>query len=304
MWMGQLDQALDHLQQAVAMHDPAHPPGALTQFGVDPRAGGQARLAWTLCLLGRVERSKQMLIPARSNEHSLPQDAARNRLHLALRGMCARDVIETRTDARALAELSVRHKLDAYSRYAECLLAWADLESGDNTTDAMARLERGVAYLSRGARLYGVLFQAHLAVAHAAHGQQEQALEMIERATDDSDGVSPGWCDAELWRLRGSMFTHGTLLDLHEAERCLARALVIARDQGAGLWELRSAVSLAQLHFARGDAPKATGLLLAVSKHFNGGCAADLTEASALMTQLGLCWPSSHPDDLAATSEQ
>jgi predicted ATPase len=63
----------------------------------------------------------------------------------------------------------------------------------------------------------------------------------------------------------------------------------LARAQGAQLWELRTAVSLARHLAIRGERAEAGSLLASVYEKFTEGFdAADLVEARVLLRGLGL----------------
>jgi predicted ATPase len=78
---------------------------------------------------------------------------------------------------------------------------------------------------------------------------------------------------------------HGDTGEL--AERSLLRALTVARDRHARLWELRAATSLARLWAERGRRPEAHDLLSPVYRWFTEGFdTPDLKEANALLDEL------------------
>ena len=71
------------------------------------------------------------------------------------------------------------------------------------------------------------------------------------------------------------------------AEELYAKALSIAREQEAKLWELRAAVSLAQLRRDQGRRAEARDLLAPVYGWFTEGFdTPDLREAKALLDEL------------------
>jgi hypothetical protein len=61
------------------------------------------------------------------------------------------------------------------------------------------------------------------------------------------------WYEAELYRLMAEALI--TKSDRQDAERWLRRALQTAQKQGARLWELRAATSLARLGAIKASAP-------------------------------------------------
>ena len=64
------------------------------------------------------------------------------------------------------------------------------------------------------------------------------------------------WFEPELHRLMAEARIASTPSDPAEAEASLGRALVMAREQGARLWELRAATSLAKLRRDQVDGVK------------------------------------------------
>jgi predicted ATPase len=72
-----------------------------------------------------------------------------------------------------------------------------------------------------------------------------------------------------------------------EAEENFLQALSVARNQGARMWELRAAISLARLWAGRGKQLQAYSLLGSIYDCFAGGAdTVDQREAAALLDQL------------------
>jgi predicted ATPase len=95
------------------------------------------------------------------------------------------------------------------------------------------------------------------------------------------------WFVAELNRHKGQLL----LRQGHPgaAEELYCEALGIAAEQGAKLWELRAATSLARLHRDQGRHAAARDLLAPVYSWFSEGFhTPDLKEAGALLSELGL----------------
>jgi predicted ATPase len=79
--------------------------------------------------------------------------------------------------------------------------------------------------------------------------------------------------------------------DDEAAEELYGKALSIAAEQGAKLWELRAAVNLARLRRDQGRCAEARDLLAPIYGWFTEGFdTAGLREAKALLDQLG-AWP-------------
>lgn len=104
--------------------------------------------------------------------------------------------------------------------------------------------------------------------------------ETIRRA---SEGVS-GWCAPEVLRVAGELARRSGSDDARvTAEDYFRRSLRLAAEQGALSWELRSAMSLAELYLGEGRSADAHALLDPVRKRFVEGLeTADLMLASRL----------------------
>jgi predicted ATPase len=72
-----------------------------------------------------------------------------------------------------------------------------------------------------------------------------------------------------------------------QAEESFHQAIAVARDQGARVWELRAATSLARLWHVQGRRAEAHDLLAPVYGWFTEGLdTPDLKEAKALLDEL------------------
>ena len=121
----------------------------------------------------------------------------------------------------------------------------------------------------------------------ACTGRHQEALQAVERAILECEKSAEGWCDAELWRLRGEVVLRDPEGDAQEAVRSFDRALALARRRGAKLWELRAATSLARLWTAQAHHGRAFDLLAPIYASFTEGFdTADLREAKALLGPL------------------
>jgi predicted ATPase len=106
----------------------------------------------------------------------------------------------------------------------------------------------------------------------------DDALQIVERTGER-------WFAAELNRHKGQLLLrHGHAA---AAEKFYRKALCIAEEQEAKLWELRAAVSLARLWGEQRRRVETRDLLAPVYGWFNEGFdTADLKEAKALIDEL------------------
>jgi predicted ATPase len=116
-------------------------------------------------------------------------------------------------------------------------------------------------------------------------GKSKMALGYIEAAHQHAETYGEHYMSAEIHRL------HAEVLHIREAaaveiEGYLRAALKIARQQGARLWELRAATSLARLWRAEGRGVEACSLLRPLLASFTEGFGLpDLIEAGALLSR-------------------
>jgi predicted ATPase len=106
----------------------------------------------------------------------------------------------------------------------------------------------------------------------------DEALQTVERTGER-------WFAAEVNRHKGQLLLrHG---QSEAAEELYRNALGIAEEQGAKVWELRAAVSLARLRRDQGRRSEARDLLAPVYGWFTEGFdTPDLKEAKALLDEL------------------
>jgi predicted ATPase len=116
-------------------------------------------------------------------------------------------------------------------------------------------------------------------------GQIEEALTLLDDALQTVEKTGECWFAAELNRHRGQLLLRQGQSEA--AEELYRRALGIAGEQGANLWELRAAVSLARLLRDQRRCTEARDLLAPVYGWFTEGFdTLDLKEAKALVDEL------------------
>jgi predicted ATPase len=142
-------------------------------------------------------------------------------------------------------------------------------------------------YEATGSELFSSYFLALLADAHGRAGQAATGLRLAADALDRVGRTGVRWIEAELHRLRGDLLLVLLGADQPEAEACFRRALAVAREQDAKMWELRAAISLARLWRDQGKRAMAHDLLAPIYGWFTEGFeTADLRDAKALLDEL------------------
>jgi predicted ATPase len=166
------------------------------------------------------------------------------------------------------------------------LRGWAHAMLGQQEA-GIAQMQQGLAaYQSTGAALFRPLFLTLLAEGYNSAGQATEGLRVLADALDMVDSTAERFYEAEIHRLQGELLLaqEGTRYTLAEAERCLQKALDLARRQQARSLELRAATSLSRLWRQQGKQGDASRLLLETHGWFTEGFdTADLQEVQALL---------------------
>jgi predicted ATPase len=129
------------------------------------------------------------------------------------------------------------------------------------------------------------LYIALLAGACEIAGQIEEGAARLDQALQVVERTGERWFGAELDRQRGRLLLRQGHPEA--AEELYRKALGIAREQEAKLWELRAAASLARLWRDQGRRSAARDLLAPVYDWFTEGFATpDLKAAKAVIDGL------------------
>jgi predicted ATPase len=163
---------------------------------------------------------------------------------------------------------------------------WVKVKNTDVTEGMSLQRSGSSAFRATGAEL---LWMPHhtalLAEACEIAGQIEGALTLLDDALQIVERTGECWFAAELNRCKGQLL----LRQRHPeaAEELYRKALSIAREQEAKLWELRAAASLARLRRDQGRRAEAGDLLAPIYGWFTEGFdTPDLKEAKALLDEL------------------
>jgi adenylate cyclase len=170
----------------------------------------------------------------------------------------------------------------AWAAWGHTTAGWARAKGG-LTSSGMSQIEHGLA-LFRGAGVK-ILQPFHLALAaevSMALGARVDARGYLDQALDQIEQWGERWFAPEAYRMMGILMAAEDLPA--EAEKWFDKALHEARRQNTKGWELRAALSQAQLMQHQGRSEAAAALLGPVYNWFTEGFAtSDLTQARALL---------------------
>jgi predicted ATPase len=110
-------------------------------------------------------------------------------------------------------------------------------------------------------------------------------MTLVNEALQIAERTGERWFLSELNRLKGQLLLRQRHTET--AEELYRKALSVAQEQNAKLWELRAATSLARLRREQGRRTEARDLLAPVYDWFTEGFeTADLKEAKAVLDEL------------------
>ena len=161
---------------------------------------------------------------------------------------------------------------------------WAELKNGD-VAEGMSLLRSGWdAHRATGAGLLVPYYTALLASACEIAGQIEESFALVDDALRMIERTGERWFAAEVHRQKGQLLDRQGQSDA--AEEMYRKALSVAADQEAKLWELRATANLARLHRDLGRRAEARELLAPIYGWFTEGFdGPDLKQAKALLDE-------------------
>jgi predicted ATPase len=196
-----------------------------------------------------------------------------------------RDDMALGQQADQLVSLTIEQGFRQWHAQGTIYRGWVQARNGD-VAEGMPLLRSGiVAFRASGTEAWLPHFLALHASACDLAGIAEEGLSLLDEAMQIVDRTGERWLEAELHRVKGQLLLR--LGHTEAAEELYRKALSIARDQEAKLWELRAVMSLAGLRRDQGRRAEARDLLAPVYGWFTEGFdTRDLKEAQRLLDEL------------------
>ena len=276
-----------HLEAGLALYDPTSHGSLVGRSGTYPHLSSQAMLGLVLFCLGfpdqALARGRAAIADARRLAHpaSLATSLAYGIRLLSLVG----DNPVLCDWADQLVALGTEQGFPLYRALGSIFRGSASVKN-DEVADGRSLLCSGLtAFRATEAELWIPHFVALLAEACEAAGQIEEALSLLDDALQIVERTGERWFAAELNRHKGQLLLRQGHTEA--AEEFYRKALRIAQEQEAKLWELRAAVSLTRLRYDQGRRSEARDLLAPVYGWFiEGFDTPDLRRARALLNDL------------------
>jgi predicted ATPase/class 3 adenylate cyclase len=285
---GRLMSSRSHLEELLALYDPISHSSLVDQAGIHPQNNAQSSLGISLLCLGYAEqalaRCNAAIAEARNLAHlpSLAVSLVNSARVLSLLG----DSATLGGLADELYAITAEQGFPVWRAQGMVFRGWVKVKNGDLAEGVSLLRSGSAAYRSTGAKLWMPYYISLLARAYEIAAQIEEAAALMDDALQTAEGTGERWLEAELNRQEGQLLLRQGRTEA--AEELYCKALSIAREQEAKLWELRAVVSLARLRRDQGRHTEARDVLAPVYGWFTEGFATpDLKEAKALLDELG-----------------
>jgi predicted ATPase len=286
-YAGKFTSSRLHLEEAAALYNPTRHRSLVPQAGVEPQVISRAFLGIVLFCLGfpdqALAQSNAAIAEAPRLVHppSLAMSLDNGARLLTLIG--EKTALAERTDQ--LVAGTTEHGFPLWDASGTIYRGWLKVKN-DDVAEGISLLRSGSsAYRATGAETG--LPQNLLLLARACEiaGQIEESLTLLDEALQIVERTGERWFAAELNRHKGQLLLRQGHSEV--AEELYRKALNIAEEQGAKLWELRAAASLARLRRDQGRRAEARDLLAPVYDWFTEGFdTPDLKGAKGLLVEL------------------
>jgi predicted ATPase/class 3 adenylate cyclase len=287
--LGEFAAAHAHLQQGLALYDPAQHRTLAMRLGYDLGVFFLAYMTRPLWLLGypdqALRRSQEALTLAQELAH--PFSLAYALTFAVWLHQLRREDQATHARAEALCALAREQGFAFLLASGMMHLGWALAEQGQGMEGMVQMREGMAAYRATGSEVDRAYFLALLAEVYGQGKQGDEGLTVLEEALSLTDQQASVIWEAELHRLKGELLLTRSAENQVEAEACFHQALAVAQHQEAKSLELRAAMSLARLWQQQGKRAEAYELLAPIYGWFTEGFdTMDLQEARALLEAL------------------
>jgi DNA-binding winged helix-turn-helix (wHTH) protein/predicted ATPase len=282
---GRFGSCRTHYKEALLLYDPICRHTLIHQAGIHVNLTGGLGIA-LFCLGYPDQASAQCsaaIAEARKLAHavSLAGSLAADAFRQSLAGENAA-LIER---ADELVAVTTERGFPLWGALGALYRGWGKIKLAE-VAEGMSLIRHGLAtYRATGTKLWMPYFITLLANTCEIAGHIEEAATLVDEALRIIERTGERWFEAELHRHRGRLLLRQRYAGA--AEKLYRKALSIAQEQEAKMWELRSAMSLARLWGEQGRQADAHALLAAVYGWFTEGFStADLKAAKILLDDL------------------
>jgi adenylate cyclase len=286
-WQGAFNKSNSHLKQAIALYDPAQAHIHIALYSQDPKAICLVRHNLNLACLGYPEQANQASQDAHAYALELSHPFTRGYILYwdTLHHHYRHEIQTTLELAEATIRFCSEYQLDFWHFPALILHGWAIAEQAEFET-GIAEMEKGLsAFRAISGGFLEAYYRALFAEQYGKRGDVKKGLTLVNEGIILVEQSGEGWCEAELFRIKGLLLQMQG--DLTAAENAFWQAISIAQGQEAKLLELRAAVSLARLWPTNLCPTEVKQLITSLYQWFSEGFdLPDLIAARALIEEL------------------
>jgi len=287
LMIGRLASSRSHLEEALALLDPTSHRAVVRQAGFHPHVNAQFSLGFALFLLGFPDQALAQITAAIAEARRLahPPSLASSLVVGGILLSLLRDHAVLDEWVAQLVTLATEQGFPHWSAQGKIYQGWVKVNTGDLAAGISLLRSGRDAFRATGAKLLLPHYMGLLATASEIAGQMEEAVTLLDDALQIVEWTGERWLEADLYRLKGQMLSRQARSEA--AEELYCKALDIAKEQKAKLWELRAAVSLARLRRQQRRLAEARDLLAPIYCWFTEGFdTPDLKEAKTLLDEL------------------
>ena len=289
--LGEFVLALEHCEQAIALHNPRQHRSQAFIYGLDAGVASRSLAACLLWELGYPERALEKSREALSLESEVGHPVSLANA-LALAGLIYMWCGETQPAlelAKALIALAREKGFSSFLAMGLLFRGWVLTALGEEK-EGIAQILEGIAgWRATGARGNGTGHFAVLLESYLKAGDTEEAMKVLAESLAMVEDIGERNNESRLYQLKGELLRkRGADNDL-EAEHSFRTAIRVAQSQRAKSLELRAVISLARLLNVRGRRNEGRAMLAEIYGWFTEGFdTADLKEAKALLDELSV----------------
>jgi class 3 adenylate cyclase/predicted ATPase len=287
MLVGGFASSRFHLEEVQALYDPLAHRSLGHAAGIHPHVNAEAYLGIVLFCLGFPDQASAKSIGAIAEARKLahPPSLALSLGIGTIRLSLAGDEAALEEWAGQLVAVATEQGFPIWRGHGTMHQGWIKVGIGQ-MADGISLLRNGSdARRADGEGMWLPHYLALLARACEIAAQKEEALRLLDESLQLAEKTGVRWLAAELNRHKGQLLLRQGQSEA--AEELYLRALAIAVEQGAKLWELRAAISLARLCRDQGRRSEAHDLIAPVYGWFTEGFdTQDLKGAKALLHEL------------------
>lgn len=286
MMSGRLVEAKSFLDKSLAYYDPGAHDGLAFRFGQEIGVATHIYQSLNALLMGNTNISahhaREAEDRALASGHIITNCYMHG--HFMIYALLANSEPALLRHLNALRPIVEEHNLHIWLTMARIASELVGARQGDKT--AIDRFFDFDAEMAAGMNgVFVPTFRIEAGKRALALGLHESAKDLAASAQKVIDATGERFCLPDLHRLHAALARVNG--DSCAAERWLNTALIVAREQGAVLWELRTTIDLANILREQGRFEQAIAILDPIHKSISvGNCPEDQTTAAGLLALL------------------